>query len=214
MRVLAVDDHRLFGAGLRLLLQAIDPGIACELAFDGDEGLRQVEAGAFDVILLDLHMQGLGGLDAVRRFREAAPEARLVVLSGERDARVVLDAIEAGAVGFISKEDPGDVLEFALETIAAGGVYLPSALLSGTRPAPAPGSGLQRIEDAFPALTARQAEVLAALLRGLSNKHIARQLGISDQTVKSHVAVILRELGVRSRLEAVYVAARQRVKIT
>ncbi|HYF16776.1 MAG TPA: response regulator transcription factor [Ramlibacter sp.] len=214
MRVLVVDDHALFREGLRLLLLS-QPGLACEVAASADAGLQLARSGPdYDVVLLDWHMEGLSGADAIRAFREVAQESRIVVVSAEKSAGLVRAAVEAGAAGFIPKESSPEVLEQALQKIAAGGIYLPSALLAsgGESQRPA-GAGPRTLDAAFPGLTPRQIDVLAAVLKGVSNKVIARQLGISDATVKSHLSVIFRELSVQSRTEAVYVAARQGVSI-
>lgn len=213
MRVLVVDDHALFREGLRLLLLSM-PSIECQVAGSAEEGLVLAQEKHFDVILLDWHMDGLSGEAAIARFREVAEEARLVVVSAEKNASLVRTAIDAGAVGFLPKESSPEVLQQALEKITGGGVYLPSALLSYSDRAGIGGAeGPREISDAFPGLTQRQGDVLAAMLRGLPNKLIARQLGISDATVKTHLSAIFRELGVQSRTEAVYVAARQGVRI-
>lgn len=213
MRVLVVGDHALFREGLRLLLLSI-PGIECQVAGSAEEGLALAQARRFDVILLDWHMEGLSGEAAIARLREVAEDARIVVVSAEKSASLVRTAIDAGAVGFIPKESSPEALQQALEKITGGGVYLPSALLSYADRAGVRGAGQPRdIADAFPGLTQRQADVLAAMLRGMSNKLIARHLGISDASVKTHLSAVFRELNVQSRTEAVYVAARQGVRI-
>lgn len=216
MRVLVVDDHALFREGLRLLLLSLD-AVECQVAGSAEEGLRLAHATEFDVVLLDWHMEGLSGAEAVRQFRECALDGRIVVVSAEKSASLVRTAIDAGAVGFIPKESSPVVLQQALHTIAGGGIYLPTALLAATHQAAAPAAPADRqprtIAEVFPVLTERQGDVMAAMLRGLPNKLIARQLGISDATVKTHLSAIFRELGVQSRTEAVYVAARQGVRI-
>jgi DNA-binding NarL/FixJ family response regulator len=212
MRVLVVDDHALFREGLRLLLMSL-PGIDCQVAGSAEEGLALAAAQPFDVVLLDWHMEGLSGEAAIQRFRETAVEARLVVVSAEKSTTLVKTAIDAGAVGFIPKESPPELLQQALSTIAGGGIYLPKALLASSTPSAPRADQPREIADAFPGLTQRQGDVLAAMLRGLPNKLIARQLGISDATVKTHLSAIFRELSVQTRTEAVYVAARQGVRI-
>lgn len=212
MRVLVVDDHALFREGLRLLLLSM-PTMDCRVAASAEEGLALATAEHFDVVLMDWHMEGLSGAAAIEAFREAVIDARLIVVSAEKSATLVRTAIDAGAVGFIPKESSPEVLQQALAKMADGGIYLPSALLASAS-ASAPRAGSTReIVDVFPGLTERQADVLAAMLRGLPNKLIARQLGISDATVKTHLSAVFRELCVQSRTEAVYVAARQGVRI-
>jgi DNA-binding NarL/FixJ family response regulator len=129
-----------------------------------------------------------------------------VVLSGDRNAELVRNAVDFGAAGFIPKDSPPAQLMIAVKTIADGGVYLPTGGLAAIQ--------TRDVRDAFPTLTERQADVLRAALRGNSNKLIARQLGISDGTVKTHLRAIYQELGTRNRTEAVYMAAEQGVRIS
>lgn len=207
MRVLVCDDHSLFREGLRLLLEKLDPGMDVTLTGSAEEALAATREDNFDLILMDWHMEGLAGARALEALRESAPLTRVVVLSGDRNAELVRTAVDIGAAGFIPKDSPPAQLMKAVQTIADGGVYLPSA------------GGLTAIHtrdvrDAFPTLTERQADVLRAALRGNSNKLIARQLGISDGTVKTHLRAIYQELGTRNRTEAVYMAAEQGVRIS
>jgi two-component system nitrate/nitrite response regulator NarL len=206
MRVLVCDDHSLFREGLRLLLEKLDGSMEVTLTGSADEALTATRGGMFDLILLDWHMDGLAGLRALEALRESAPLTRVVVLSGDRDAELVHTAVEAGAAGFIPKDSPPAQLMVAVKTIADGGVYLPTAGMSKIQ--------TRDVRDAFPSLTERQADVLRAALRGNSNKLIARQLGISDGTVKTHLRAIYQELGTRNRTEAVYMAAEQGVRIS
>lgn len=223
MRVLVCDDHALFREGLRLLLQRLDDSIDVAITGSCEKGVQEAAHVPFDLVLMDWHMDGLSGGPALLAFREVAPFARLVVLSGDRSATLVRSVLEMGAVGFIPKDASPEVLMLALRTIASGGIYLPGALLAGNphdasgdeglwqrQPVPAP----RDVRQAFPQLTERQADVLRSALRGLPNKLIARELGISDGTVKTHLSAVFRELDVQSRTEALYVAAKQGVKIS
>jgi two-component system nitrate/nitrite response regulator NarL len=222
MRVLVCDDHALFREGLRLLLQRLDDSIDVSLTGSCEKGVQEAAHVPFDLVLMDWHMDGLAGAPALLAFREVAPFARLVVLSGDRSAALVRSVIDLGAVGFIPKDASPEVLMLALRTIASGGVYLPGSVLVGhghadsdeglwkEQPAVAP----RDVRQAFPNLTERQADVLRSALRGLPNKLIARELGISDGTVKTHLSAVFRELDVQSRTEALYVAAKHGVKIS
>jgi two-component system nitrate/nitrite response regulator NarL len=223
MRVLVCDDHALFREGLRLLLQRLDDSIDVALTGNCEKGVQEAAHLPFDLVLMDWHMDGLSGAEALLAFREVAPFARLVVLSGDRSATLVRTAVDLGAVGFIPKDASPEVLMLALRTIARGGVYLPETVLAGNghdsssgeglwkeQPAPAP----RDVRQAFPSLTERQADVLRSALRGLPNKLIARELGISDGTVKTHLSAVFRELDVQSRSEALYVAAKHGVRIS
>jgi two-component system, NarL family, nitrate/nitrite response regulator NarL len=198
-----------------MLLGALDASMDITLTPTAEEGVRMAAGHHFDLILMDWHMEGLSGAEALSALREANPRAQLVVLSGEKNPSLIRSVVEQGAVGFIPKDIAPEALLDALQTIAGGGIYLPAAVLAGID-APgdsSPASPLRDIVQAFPALTQRQSEVLCSALRGLPNKLIARELGISDGTVKTHLSVIFRELGVQSRTEAVYVAARRGVRI-
>lgn len=215
MKVLVVDDHALFREGLRLLLQSLDSRMSVVVTANVPEGAAAA-AESVDLILMDWHLESeLSGEQALHALREAAPHARIVVLSGEKNPSLIRSVVDRGAVGFIPKDISPERLLDALQVLAAGGIYLPPAVLSGidSSPQEPPRGTLREITLAFPALTQRQGEVLCAALRGLPNKLIARELGISDGTVKTHLAVIFRELGVQSRTEAVYVAARHGVRI-
>jgi two-component system, NarL family, nitrate/nitrite response regulator NarL len=217
MRVLVVDDHALFREGLRMLLGALDASMDVTLTATAEQGVQLAADNQFDLILMDWHMDGLSGAQALASLHEASPHARLVVLSGEKNPSLIRSVVDQGAAGFIPKDIAPDVLLQALRTIAAGGIYLPAAVLAGvSAPAEPPeaASPLREIAQAFPGLTLRQGEVLCSALRGLPNKLIARELGISDGTVKTHLSVIFRELGVQSRTEAVYVAAKHGVRIS
>lgn len=206
MRVLVCDDHSLFREGLRLLLEKLDAGLEVTLAASAEEAVAKAQAATYDLVLMDWHMDGgMGGAAALDALRESAPLSRVVVLSGDRDADLVHTAVERGAAGFIPKDSPPAVLMQAVMRVAEGGVYLPSAGVPRASP--------RDVRDAFPQLTERQADVLRAALRGSSNKLIARELGISDGTVKTHLRAIFQELGTRNRTEAVYMAAQQGVRI-
>jgi DNA-binding NarL/FixJ family response regulator len=223
MRVLVCDDHELFSAGLRLLLQRLDDSMDVAVTGSCARGVQEAAHVPFDLVLMDWHMDGLSGAQALQAFREVAPFARLVVLSGDRSAALVRSAVDMGAAGFIPKDASPEVLMQALRTIACGGVYLPGTVPSGNGHDGSRGDGLWQaqpappprdVREAFPSLTERQADVLRSALRGLPNKLIARELGISDGTVKTHLSAIFRELDVQSRSEALYVAAKHGVRIS
>jgi len=219
VRTLIVDDHPLFSGGLRLLLlgsPTFDDIVCCE---DGSEALRLAEETPFDLVLLDWNLGSEpAGRLLVERLKMTLPQARVVIVSGESSALLVRQAIESGAVGYVPKESTSSLLIDALNITAHGGIYLPASVLSDTAAhlpsvasTPA-GSGLRTITEAYPRLTPRQAEVLSLLVRGLQNKQIAREMKISDGTVKQHINVILRELEIGNRTEAVYLLSRQGVR--
>jgi DNA-binding NarL/FixJ family response regulator len=159
-------------------------------------------------VLLDLKMPGVAGLDALAALREAIPAAPLVVLSGEDNPGVVRAAIERGAMGFIPKSSTPEVLIQALRLVLARGVYLPPAVLDAAAEPAA-----DRGESALRGLTPRQVDVLRCVIQGKSNKVIARELDVSEGTVKAHLSSVLRAFGARSRTEAVYAAAKLGLKL-
>lgn len=199
VKLLLVDDHALLREALALLLEHTWPGVqvlqagslaqACVLVDDHAE-LR--------LVLLDLGLPDAQGLQCLRVLHARAPWARHVVLSAQDQPALVLQAIEAGAVGYIPKTADLRQMQGALQHVMDGGISLPPGM---PMPDMAPGCGQQ-------SLTPRQRDVLGLLVDGHPNKTIGRQLGLSPSTVKTHMEAIFRQLGVRSRTQAVLVAAR------
>lgn len=203
MRILLIDDHILFRDGLKYLLADLDSAPEFLEAGNCREGL-DLAAGA-DIVLLDLKLPDMHGLEALVAMREAAAAASVVVLSSEDDPGTIRAAIDAGAAGFIPKSSTQDVLIAALRLVLAGGSYLPPHLLDGTPAAattagPAPSEALANLSD-------RQREVLMCAVQGKANKVIARDLDISEATVKAHLSASFRALGVSNRTEAVFAVA-------
>jgi DNA-binding NarL/FixJ family response regulator len=160
------------------------------------QGLLQLAAqGDADLALVDLNMPGMDGVAGLRKLREAAPTLPVVVASGQEDAATIRAVLAAGAVGFIPKSERSEVLLGALRLVLSGAVYVPARLLDAAPAAPAAPS----LSD----LTPRQLDVLRCLRRGEPNKVIARELGLTEGTVKIHIAAILRALHARNRTEAV-----------
>jgi DNA-binding NarL/FixJ family response regulator len=211
MNILLIDDHALFREGLKFLLRSLDAALKVDDAGDCAKALEQAAARSYELVLLDLKMPGVQGLDALTALREAIPSAPLVVLSGEDNPGVVRAAIERGAMGFIPKSSTPEVLIQALRLVLAHGVYLPPAVLDGVGAAPSPASAASQSsagQTALPGLTPRQMDVLRCVIQGKSNKLIARELDVSEGTVKAHLSSVLRALDARNRTEAVYAAAK------
>lgn len=206
MRILIVDDHDLFRKGLRLLLSGFDAELVVMEAADCAEATAMA-GEPFDLVLLDLHMPGKSGLDALHSLRPSFESSPIVVLSGEDDPRQVRRAIDAGAAGFIPKSSTPDVLRSALRLVLADEVYLPAVALkgidddAGETATVTPGRLAETLSE-------RQVDVLRKAVQGKANKVIARELGISEGTVKAHLSAAFRALGVHNRTEAVYAAAR------
>lgn len=211
MKILIVDDHPLIITALRHVLVDLGTHLepleatTCEQALDVLETLE----GAVDLILLDLSLPGMYGLQALPTLRERYPHVPVVILSATEDPAVVVKALDEGAMGFIPKTSSNVKLLGALQLVLSGGVYVPEQALMHhiTSPnAPALPTTCQSAADL--GLTPRQADVLALLLQGKPNKLICRELDLADGTVKVHISAILRVLGVSTRTQAVLVASR------
>jgi len=205
IRVLVADDQSMVRAGFRMLLsRERDIDVVAE-ATNGTEAVAK--AARFDptVILMDIRMPELDGLEATRRILAADPVARVLILTTFDLDEYVYDALAAGASGFVLKDDPPEQLIGAIRTVAGGDALLSPTITKRVitqfaRVArPAPPEGLDE-------LTAREAEVFRLIAAGLSNAEIAEQLFISEGTVKTHVTQVLRKLGLRDRVQAVVLA--------
>ena len=216
MKILIADDHALIRSGLRCELAELAEGIAFVEAWDADTLSRQLLAHAdLDLALVDLGMPGMRGAETIAGLRDAHPATPMVVVSasdGNDDVRAVL---RAGAAGFIPKGAMPQVMLPAIRLVLAGGRYLPPQLLAAGEVVPdfsvstrdssleTPSMSRDGPSARRGLLSARQQEVFALLARGLSNKLIARELRISEATVKSHVATIFDLLNVHNRVSAV-----------
>ena len=199
IRVLVVDDHPLVRAGLeRLIDKAPDMEIA-GAARDGAEAIALAAARDPDVILMDLSMPVLDGASATRRIRAAGTRARVVVLTSFSDRDRILDALDAGAVGYLLKDVAPDELLRGIRVAHDGESPLAPKAASAV---------LERAANGRPAFTPRELEVLKLLAAGLPNKAIAAELGIRQQTVKAHLTSIFGQLGVSDRTSAALWAQR------
>jgi DNA-binding NarL/FixJ family response regulator len=212
-KVLMVDDHAMVREGTRMLLA--QRGLDCELREAGTLGEALAKLAAEpDIawVMLDLGLPDVAGIAALDRLRQAAEHVPVVVISAAEDRALVLECINHGAMGFIGKSATGDALVDALKLVFAGGVHLPAALFGKPGPAPVPAEEAARAAKAREltrlGLTSRQIEVLDLMVQGLSNKVIAERLGLSEATIKTHVAASLRALNVKNRTQAVFVLAR------
>jgi DNA-binding NarL/FixJ family response regulator len=209
IRVLVVDDEELVRTGLRMSLEAEPDLEVVGTAADGAEAVTAVAEHAPDVVLMDIRMPRVDGLEAVRRLLRSEPPAtcKVVILTTFDLDEHVYEALSAGASGFLLKDAPAGQLVHAIRVVAAGDALLdPSVtrrlISSFSRPPAAP--DLDRLGD----LTPREAQVLALLAEGLSNAEIAQRLYVGESTVKTHVARILAKLAVRDRVQAVVAAYR------
>ncbi len=225
MKILIADDHRLVIEAVKAKLSELEPGIEFVLAMSVDELL----AGAtddLDLALIDLNMPGADGQAHIDEIRQRHPAVPVIVLSGYEDPAIMRSALERGVLGFIPKAYSPEVMLSAVRLVLAGGVYVPPMMLTAVPAgivagmAQQPGtealvrgggaaggsSGGQTLEHLRSVLTERQVEVLQLLSQGKPNKLIGRSLGISEGTVKIHLAAIFRALNVRNRTEAVVAA--------
>ncbi len=205
MRFLIADDHALFRRGLTLLLEQLYPEAEVLEASDIAAALALGERLAgVEVILLDLTMPGMEGLAGLDKLRQAAPAARVVMLSASADLDSIRRTLAAGARGYILKSGTDETLRHALSMVLAGEVYVPPVVLSELD-RPRAGSELPA-DSPLRSLTERQRQTLELLVQGLSNKEIARQLGLRESTVKAHLKVILKKLGAGHRTQAALLA--------
>ena len=201
MKVLLIDDHPVVRSGLVRLLQELSRALG--KAFEPVEARSvsdaQRHADEFELVLLDMHFnEGPVSTEALAVTRTCFPSARIVVVSGDENAGLVRRCIELGACGFIPKLAPPEVMDSALRLVLAGGVYLPQMMMQDAAAPRAAATSL---------LSPRQLDVLRMAIRGRSNKVIARELNVSEGTVKQHLSGAFRALGVSNRTEAVYRAA-------
>lgn len=203
MKVLIADDHPLVRDALARTLRLVVPDVEVVEAGDYASAENQLAAHGADLALLDLHMPGMEPVQGLQRLRALFPAVPLAVASGDDDPAVMRATLAAGAVAFLPKSAAPELLQQALRTVLGGGSYLPRQALEGWPPA-SPASPSARPQAS--ALTPRQKDVLRCLLQGRPNKLIARELGLTEGTVKIHIAAILRALQARNRTEAVVVA--------
>ena len=207
IRLLIADDHRVVREGLGLML-AQDPDLAVVgEAADGEAAVRLARELRPDLVLMDLAMPALDGIAATAVIRRELPETEVLVLTSLLQDHAVVSAIRAGAIGYLHKDTNGAELRRAIKAAAAGQVQLSPAaaewLLREMR------SGQESSgTDAAPALTPRERDVLRLLARGLSTRAIAAELGVGENTVKSHTRTLLAKLGVHSRTQGVIEAQR------
>ena len=197
IRVLIADDHAVVRQGLRTFLDLQDDIEVVAEASDGAEALAAAEQHKPDVALIDLVMPNVDGIEAIRGLRERAPDARAIVLSSFIDDEKLFPAVRAGAAGYLLKDVQPQELVDAIRTVHGGGALLHPKVAS------------RLLEEmATDPLTPREREVLALIGRGMANKVIARELSLSEKTVKAHVSNILAKLGVSDRTQAALYAVR------
>lgn len=202
MQILLIDDHTLFRDALAFLISHRFPDVAVLHAGSLDDARRSLAAEpALRLALLDLALPDSQGAAGVRALKAMAEQLTVVVISADEQPETVLEAIDAGAAGFIPKTARKALLEEALETVLDGRVFLPPQAITDLAP-------LHGGEDGAPDFSPRQRDVLRLLIEGKPNKAICRELDLSESTVKTHLAAIFRKLEVASRTQAVLAVAR------
>jgi len=212
MKVLLIDDHTLFRAGLQGLLERLGIEVIAS-AGSGEEGINQVTQYQPDIVLLDMRMPDINGIGVLKRLRENGAKMPIAILTTVDDENDLIDALQCGAQGFLLKGMQPDELVSALQEIHAGKTVVApdltpvlAKIVQGQAPERNPEP------DPFADLTPRENEILSLLAEGQSNKVIARNLDISDGTVKLHVKAILRKLDIHSRVEAAVMAVQHGLK--
>ncbi len=204
IRVIVVDDHDMVRRGLAAYFKTHPDLILVGEASDGLEALEVCQSQQPDVILMDLIMPGMGGIEATRRIREQHPDIQVIALTSFQDKDLVQEAIQVGAISYLLKNVSGDDLADAVRSANAGhGTLSPEVTRDFIMSAQKPKLG----DD----LTPREREVLALLVEGLTNPEIAERLSISRATATAHVSHILSKLGVSNRAEAIVLAVRSKL---
>lgn len=205
IRLVIVDDHTMVRRGLATILKVFDDLQLVGEAETGEAAVQLCAEVLPDVILMDMSLPGMDGASATRAIREKFPQMQVIVLTSFKDGKLIKQALEAGAIGYLLKDVSADDLVQAIRSAHAGRATLsPEAaqsLVETTNLPPAPGLDL----------TEREREVLTLMIEGLNNVQIAGRLTVSPSTIKSHVSNILSKLGVASRTEAVTLALRNKI---
>jgi DNA-binding NarL/FixJ family response regulator len=202
LKLLVVDDHPVMRDGLAALLTQLGPDTAVLEASDAAEALTLISGhDDFDAVILDLGLPGMDGLRALTEFGRERPELPIIVVSASEDARDVREALAKGALGYVPKSAGQRTLLSAIRLVLNGEIYVPPLILDEP-PASSPPNVLPEAKAGRQPLTDRQIEVLRRLSEGQPNKLIARELGLSEKTVKAHVTAIFRALNVVNRTQA------------
>ena len=208
VRILLVDDHKIIVDGLRSLLEKIDAFKVIGQASDGLSAVRLAADLSPDLIIMDISLPGLNGIDATRRILEANPRVKVIALSMHKDGRYIAEALKSGAVGYLLKESAFDELTAAIHTVMKGACYLSTSIADLVikdyiRHLEKTDSGV------FSVLTPREREVLQLLSEGLSTKQIAARLGVSVKTVETYRVQIMEKLDIHSVAELTKYAIRE-----
>ena len=211
IRILLADDHTIVRDGLRALLERqADMSVVAEAA-DGRECVQLAEQHSPDVVIMDVAMPEMNGIEAARRILSANPKTSVLILSMHRDESYVLRALRAGARGYLLKDSPRDDVLSAIRTVAAGRSYLSRQVSQILQEDYVRQLGSRGLEDSYDLLTDREREILQLLAEGKANKEVANLLNISPTTVETHRAHILQKLSLHSTADLILYAVRKRI---
>lgn len=208
IRVLLADDHDLFRQGVRRLLEGVEEIEVVGEAESGEDTIRQVEELAPDIVLLDVAMPNLSGIDAARVIKATSPRTGLIMLTVHGEEEFLFEAIKAGAMGYLLKDCTPDELVRAIRVVYDGEGLLAPTMAAKVMHEFARTQQTQELAAVLNPLTQREVEILQHVTAGLANKEIAVQLGISERTVKNHLSNIMEKLHVNSRTQAAVYALR------
>lgn len=213
IRVLVVDDHALFRRGLQMVLQQEDDIVVVGEASDGSEAVTQAAETTPDIVLMDVRMPRRGGIDACTAIKDAVPSTKIIMLTISDEEADLYEAIKAGAMGYLLKEISIEEVASAIRAVHGGQSLISPSMASKllTEFASMIKRGDDREQVPSPRLTDREMEVLKLVAKGLNNRDIAKQLFISENTVKNHIRNILEKLQLHSRMEAVVYAVREKL---
>jgi len=199
MNILLIDDHPLFRSSVATVVKELGENIVSIEANSCEEAIKIInKSDSIDLILLDLNLGGMDGLSGLRLMRDADPSVPIVIISAVEDSAKIKKCINAGAMGYIPKSSSREIILNALRLVMSGGTYVPPHLFNKPKS--------KNRNSTADGLTLRQYEVLNLLVKGEENKEIAYKLGMAENTVRVHVAAILKLLGAKNRTEAGYAA--------
>lgn len=211
IRIFIVDDHPFFRQGVKFFLSSLQDLKLIGEASNGVQALEYLSSCEVDVILMDLNMTGMDGLQTTQALLKGNPDLRILILSSFGSEDKIQNALSIGAAGYCLKDAPPDELVTAIRAVASGGTYLGRGISPKVLTLGSPQEPIRPDEqgDLLKSLTQREMDVLILLTRGLSNKEIAEALFVSEKTVKTHVANLLQKLSVKTRTQAALLASSQ-----
>ena len=214
-KILIIDDHKLFTAGLSTVLGQMDRPLSVHELSNATQALSELEqSNDYQLILVDLKMPSMSGLDFVRALNSRSINARVCIISGTEDVKLIQTAFDAGVIGFIPKSSPVKIMTKAIEKVLSGGVFIPdylvsSVVLDSANSSAGYGANPPKDDSSETVISSRQKEILVLMQEGKTNNQMADILAVSPSTVKFHVSGLFKLLNVRTRTECVNVA-RQR----